>query len=98
MALQEHFRDAGRHTEVAVDLERRMRVEEVRIGVELEEVLHDEEGVVAVLHPRPEIHFPAEAPAGGHVAALEQRRPGGFEQLGRACLGDLVGRIQPVQV
>ena len=31
MALHEHLDQTGRHTEIAVDLERRMRIEEVRI-------------------------------------------------------------------
>jgi hypothetical protein len=75
-----------------------MRVEQIRVGVILEEVLHDEEGVVAVLHPGPEIHFPTETPASGHVTALEQRRARTLEQFRRTRRGDLVGRIQPVQM
>ena len=75
-----------------------MRVEEVRIGVPLEQVLDDEEGVVAVLHPRPEIRFPTETPARGPVTALDQCGARGLEEVGRARRGDLVGRIQSIEV
>ena len=81
-ALHQHLGDAGGEREVAVDLERRMGVEQVRVDPAAravararvvadrpQQVLHQDVGVVAVLEACPEVDLPAERPAGAVVAA-----------------------------
>ena len=71
VALEEHFGDAGAESKVAVDLERRVRVKEVRIcatlreiaptgvgGQEGEHILDDFVGVVAIEETRPKVYLP----------------------------------------
>ena len=87
MALQKHLGDAGGGAEVAVDLERRMGVEEIRIEPALagnradghQEISQNLVGVVAVEEAGPEVNLPAHAPAGGRVAAIDERLPSGIE-------------------
>ena len=70
VALQQHLGDPRGRAEVAVDLERRMRVEQVRrtaprcAGLSdagVDQVLQNPVRVVAVQEPRPEVHLPAHA-------------------------------------
>ena len=83
MTLKEHLGNARRTTEVAIDLERRMGIEEVRIsaatllhGTENEEgvsgerqlVLNEFVGVVAVEQTRPRTDLPTHAPTGRDIA------------------------------
>ena len=91
VTLQEHFRDAGDRAEIAVDLERRMRVEQIRVspaaGVEGtavaaghgKQMRQDEIRVVTVEQPRPEIDFPRETPARAGIAARLERDLGGIK-------------------
>ena len=80
VALQQHLGDAGGTSEVAVDLEWRVRVEEVRVGAALlllvaheGQLVADElEGVVAVEQARPQAHLPSHAPSCRRVAAVYQ--------------------------
>ncbi len=99
LALHEPFRDPGRGTEVAVDLERRMEIEQVgRRPLGCEQVGQQLMGTLALLESCPEVDLPGERPAGARVPALHQGRPGGGEQLGRTGAADLVARMQPVQM
>jgi len=50
----------------------------------LEQVAQDQIGVVAVVETRPQVDFPSHAPAGGRVAAMDERLAGGLEQTGVA--------------
>ncbi len=72
VALEQHLRDAGRAAEVAVNLKRRMGVEEVRERVPGQRFDEHLVRVIAVEEARPEIDFPRLAPAGAPVAAKEQ--------------------------
>ncbi len=109
VALQQHLGHAGGVAEVAVDLERRVGVEQVGVKAAAahhhlrrphgrEQVADDRVGVVAVAHARPEVDLPAHRPAGGLVAAqLQRARPP--RATARAWLrGDLVARVEAVQV
>ena len=92
VALQQHLRDPGGRAEIAVDLERRMRVEQVREQPRLvllvrrrhDQVLQNLVSVVAVEEPRPQIQLPAHRPSRRRVAAENQRLPRRLEQVGRA--------------
>jgi hypothetical protein len=74
--LQQHFRNARRATEIAVYLERRMRIEEIRIGVSVECLDKQLVRMIAVEQARPETDFPSLAPARAHIATENQRLPG----------------------
>ena len=91
LTLEQHLRDSCRHTEIAVDLKRRMGIEKVREGTsvriftlpalvrkEAQHIGDDAEGMVAVKHTRPEVGLPAEAPSRGLVATLLESHTGGF--------------------
>ena len=71
VTLYQHFADTGRHAEVTVNLERRMGIEQVRIGAsvrilaglavvgqQFQHVLDNLEGMVAVQHASPEVGLP----------------------------------------
>ena len=73
----------ARAAEVAVDLERRMRVEEVGQRAVLEQVRQQVVGVVAVVEAGPEVDLPGHAPAGAAVAAAFERLACGGGQFGR---------------
>src|SRR5688572_33507401 len=85
MTLEQHLADSGGEAEIAVDLERRMRVEEVGVDAtapgghaldvqpdRAEKIAHQEMGVVAVQKPRPEVNLPAQRPTGAIAAAQFQ--------------------------
>ena len=93
MALQQHFGHSCGVSEVPVDLEGRVCVEQVGIGSsfgifllhciarkQFEHVADDSVGMVAVQHTCPEVDFPSDAPSRGHVAALEQGVLCGLEE------------------
>src|ERR1035438_267869 len=107
VALQQHLGDAGGGAEVAVDLKRRMCVEQVLVhsglgglGVRCrgDQVAHDPVGVVAIQEARPQVELPAHRPAGSGVTAENQRLLRGLEQLRRAEGGDLAAWIDRPQV
>ena len=84
VALEEHLGDARSGAEVAVDLERRVGVEQVRQGVPGQGLDEHLVGVVAVEQAGPEVDLPGLGPAGAAVAAEDQRLPRGLEES-RAC-------------
>ena len=111
VALQQHLRHARGVAEVAVNLERRVRVEQVGIrpavgvlllllvaGQQLQHVAYYLIGVVAVKHTRPEVHLPADAPARSLVSALQQRVLCGLEQRRVLVRRNLVAGVKSVQV
>ena len=90
IALQQHLGNAGGIAEITVDLERRMRIEEIVIDAAVDltrgigrgmaqSVVKHRMGVVAVERTRPQVDAPAERPSGGDVAAETKRIDGGFE-------------------
>ena len=113
VALQQHLGNACRTAEVAVYLEWRMGIKQIRIGAstlflraedeegvgrERQLVLNELVGMVAVEETGPRTHLPAHRPSGGDVAASRQRGAGGTEQLGRAIGRNLTRRIQSEEV
>ena len=99
MALEEHLHDAVGAAEVAVDLEGRVGVEEIRIrALGGEEEGEELVGAFAVEEAGPAVDLPAEAPAGGGVAANFQGAAGGGGELGGEQRGDLGGGVEGVEV
>lgn len=111
MTLQQHLGDACRSAEIAVNLERRVSIEEVRIGAavgilscsivagqQLQHVFQNGEGMIAVKHTCPEADFPAEAPARGSIAAVGQCLLGSGEEFVMAVRRNLVRGEQTVEV
>ena len=111
VTLQQHFRHTSRETEVTVNLEWRMGIEEVGIspavGIILshgiawqqtEHVAYYFEGVVAIEHTCPEIYLPTDAPSRSHVATLDECVAGSLEEKGRLGGRNLVARIEPVEM
>ncbi len=109
VALHEHLGEAGGVAEVAVDLERRVGVEEIPIEAaafhrglggadEVEEVFDDDVGVVAVELAGPHVDLPAHRPAGGFVAAELEGARDGAEEFGRGVGVDLVAGVETVEV
>jgi hypothetical protein len=98
-ALQEHLADAGGAAEVAIDLERRMGIEHIRVGP-LGPQQHREDliRVFAVMEACPEVQTPADAQARGFVAANLQALARRRSQVGCRAHVNLIARIQPVQV
>src|SRR5256714_2613803 len=108
--LQEHLRDPGGRAEVAVYLEGRVCVEEVRVdaasaaargvfGVDGRE--RGAQKVVcalAVEQTRPEVYLPSEAPARARVAADFERPSGRREEVGRRARRYLRARKKSVEV
>lgn len=92
VALHEHLGYTGHTTEVSIDLERRMRIEEVGIcATFLLLIAHEGElvsdqlvSMIAIEHTCPQAHFPSHAPTGGRVATVDERGAGGIEELGSA--------------
>ena len=78
----EHFCNAGGHAKVAVDLERRVGVQQIgigaaaphsdqRLGVNGAQLIFDQpQGILAVAQPCPQAHLPPQGPAGAAKAPL----------------------------
>jgi len=110
MALDEHFHHACRGSEIAVDLEGRMGVEEVGIGaaspgvdffVDLdgaEEEFYHIIGMVAIEEACPEVDFPRQAPSRTFIAPEEERLAGGFHQFRGAVPGNFATRVDGPEV
>ena len=98
LALQQHLDDAGRGAEVAVDLERRMRVPQVGQRAVAQQAFEQLVRAVAVAQARPEVDLPRAAPARAGVAARIERgaRRGG--ELGVLHRIDRVPGMQREQV
>ena len=103
LALEEHLGNTGCHTEVAVDLERRMCIEQIGegaaigifslhtlVGKNAQHIADDLERMVAILHARPEIGLPTKAPTCGLIAALLECLACCGKQGRSACSTDLI--------
>ena len=101
MALEEHLRKTRRPSEVAVDLKRRVGVEQVRQRGLPEQGQDIFVSDIALPQPRPEIDDPRAAPSGVAAAmgqpALE-RLPGGRGEFRRTCRLICVARVQPIEL
>ena len=69
VGLGNHLADAGGVSEVPVDLERWMHVEQIVRKLRLEHSFQDAVGTVTIMEPGPNGHFPGPAPAGRAVTA-----------------------------
>ncbi len=111
VALQQHLRDARGRAEVAVDLERRMGAEQVRIdagaaadvvgrGVAGRPQKHPYQAVRAggVPEPRPQVDLPGQRPASGLVAAQVECARGRCSKGRRTVRRDRVTGMQADQV
>jgi len=107
VALQQHLRDAGCAAEIAVNLERRVRVEQVWINASAlplfrtdgsDQQFRNVVSVLGVLKPRPEIQTPTHAPTSGLVAANLQRFAHGSGQCRRAAQRDVVSGEKSVEM
>src|SRR5205085_2712641 len=102
--------ESGGRAEVAVYLERRVGVEEVRVDAAAaaargvlsvdgrERGAQEFVGALAVEQTRPEVYLPSEAPARAGVAADFERPSGCREQLGRRARRYLRARKKAVEV
>ena len=61
-------------------------------------VLDDAESMVAVLHTCPEVDFPAQTPARGHITALLQGDGSSLEEFGMGIGGYLIAGIKSVEM
>ena len=105
VALEEHLDHACRHAEVAVDLKRRVRIEEVGVHAasaaiarircvdELEQILQQCERAIAIEQARPMIDLPGEAPSRAAIAAQLVRSANRSEEL-RCPRCDVPARMQ----
>ena len=113
MALQEHFGNTGSHSEITVDLEWRMGIEEVGISPSIlilwiplvffsrqqgQHIADNLEGMVAIQHTGPEVCLPSQAPSCGLVSTLPQRIGCRMEKLRMRIWGDLIGWIQTIKM
>ena len=110
IGLQKHLRDAGAGAIIPIDLERRMRVEKIRIGAaagepdfaagrdEAQLAAQQTKRVVAIPQTGPHVDFPAEAPARAVITADFQAAAAGVGELRRRGRCDLMRRMQPVQM
>ena len=111
VALKQHLGNTRRSTEVAVDLEGRVCIEEVGesapVGIlasgilrgkQTQHVLQNGQGMGAVEHTCPETDFPSETPSRGLVTAVSQCLFGRCEEFVVTVGADLVGGIQPIKM
>ena len=99
VALHEHFIHARNCTEVTVNLERRMRIEKVIIGLARSQEHTDHlVGMIAIVHTSPEVDFPGKGPTRRIVAALFQRNACALDQVRSIFVVNLGAREKTVQV
>ena len=90
MALYEKLCKACCRSEVSVDLERRMQVEQVRCRTVFHQVLKQLViRMIAVLKPCPHIELLSHRPAGGSIAAQLQCCLGSFQQFRCLCCNQI---------
>ena len=93
MTLQQHFADSRRATVVAINLERRMRTEQIResaatmtsrrsIDSRMQQTLEEFPSTVSVTQTSPEVYLPSTAPTGTLISTTVQGHPAGFGKLG----------------
>lgn len=109
-SLKEQLSDSGADTEVAVDLERGMRVKEVGVGTAAQKMhltvcrsgtqllLDQGQSMISVMQTGPHVDLPSQAPTGAVIAADLQRTLAGLRQFRRGFRRDLMCRMEPVQM
>ena len=111
MTLQEHLSDTGCYSEVAVNLEWRMGIEEIRIGSAIriflclrirwqqtKHIADDSESMIAIEHTCPEVRFPTQTPARSLVATMLQSGGSSMEQFRMRERRNLIGWIQSIEM
>jgi len=107
MALYQHLSDPCRTAEVAIDLEGRMRVEQVGVGAAVlsfllfgRAYLFSDQfiGMVPVQQACPQTYLPSHRPSRRVVAPGEERGTCRVEEYRRGPVADLPARIEPPQV
>ena len=109
MTLQQHFADSRRTTVVAINLERRMRTEQIResaatmtsrrsIDSRMQQTLEEFPSTVSVTQTSPEVYLPSTAPTSTLVSTTVQGHPAGFGKLGGKLRRNQVSRMQAVEM
>ena len=99
MALHEHFVHARDCTEVTINLERRMGIEQVVVSLaRREKHANHSVSMVAIVHTGPEVNLPSERPAGSIVTALLQCDACTLDQVRSFFRGNLSAREKAIQV
>ena len=109
MTLQQHFADSRRATVVAINLERRMRTEQIResaatmtsrrsIDSRMQQTLEKFPSTVSVTQTSPEVYLPSTAPTGTLISTTVQGHPAGFGKLGGGLRRNQVSRMQAVEM
>ena len=98
MALQQHLADSCCAAEVAIYLEWRMEVEQVRVGPLRGQEAIDLVRLVAIVQPRPETGFPARAPAGRFIPPVLHGHQRGLVKFLRRQRRNIAARMQGNQV
>ena len=111
MALDKHFSDGRCDAEIAVDLERRMCIKQIRIDSAAGNVVRrtlredggqqipdDPAGMIAVEESRPESDSPSHCPSGAQIAAAFQRDSGGVIIFSVVLRSEVRTRIDFVEV
>ena len=113
VTLHQHLTDTCCTTEVTIYLERRMGIEKVGVGTsvrmshdglpilagqDVKHVFDNLECMVAIEHACPEVGLPTQTPASSHVATLLQGVRSGREEFWMTVWGDLIGRIESIEV
>ena len=83
-----------------------MRIEQVRVGTPVRITLFHKAqhvtdnliGMVAIEQARPKVDLPANGPSGSHVAPIEKRALSCLKELRMCIRGNLVARIETVEV
>ena len=94
VALHEHLCYAGCSAEVAVNLERSVRVPKVVERAVLQQVAVERVGMIAVVQARPLVKFPAHRPSCSAVAAMLEHYARSLSQFGRRNGRHGVARMQ----
>lgn len=93
MGLHQHFTNAAYNAEVAIHLHRGMSSQHIRQSVEFQESLNHFMSLVPLAQAGPQSRAPRPRPGTAAVsgrASPFQGKAGGFRQLGRLELADLV--------
>ena len=98
VALHQHFGHASGETKVAVNLEWRMRIEEVWINTFRKHVLDDFVSMVTIEQTCPQVDFPSGRPSCSFVATLDECCFNSLEQCRLAVRRNLIAGIQTISM
>src|ERR1700761_7605566 len=98
LALYQHFGDTRSTAEITVDLERRMCIEQIRIGATATlipayrcQLIPDQFiGMIAILETSPQVDLPTHGPASADVSTIDKRGAGSRKKFWGSKGRDLV--------